>query len=213
MATVSDSGRLIREGAAAFGVQLDDDQLAKLDRHLTLLRKWNQAINLTAILSPEEMVEKHVIDSLAVARLVPRGTLLDAGSGGGFPGVPIRIARPDLEVLLVDSVQKKVAFLKNLLAELRLGGIRAQAVRLGGDPSEEGLPRVHGAIARAFAAPAAWLALAEPYILPGGAVLCMLGPRDEAAADQGELTLERDLAYKLPFSGSQRRVLVYRRRP
>jgi 16S rRNA (guanine527-N7)-methyltransferase len=204
---------LIRRGATALGLELEEEQLQKLERHLVLLAKWNKTINLTAITSPEEMVEKHIVDSLAIARFVPRGTLLDAGSGAGFPGVPIRVARPDVDVILVDSVQKKVAFLKNLLAELRLGGIRAQAVRLGGDPAAEGLPGVHGAVARAFAAPAAWLKLAEPYVLPGGAVLCMLGPRDEAVQGRGELTLESDLAYSLPFSGAQRRVLLYRRRP
>lgn len=204
---------LIRRGATALGLELEDEQLQKLERHLVLLAKWNKTINLTAITSQEEMVEKHIIDSLAVARLVPRGTLLDAGSGAGFPGVPIRIARPDVDVILVDSVQKKVAFLKNLLADLRLGGIRAQAVRLGGDPAAESLPRVHGAVARAFAPPATWLRLAEPYVLPGGLVLCMLGPRDPAVPNQGKLTLESDLAYRLPFSGAQRRVLLYRRRP
>ncbi|GAC1599156.1 MAG: hypothetical protein NVS4B10_10200 [Myxococcales bacterium] len=172
---------LIREGSRALGVQLDEQQLQQLDRQLALLVRWNKAINLTAITAPEEMVEKHVLDSLAVAPLVPRGTLLDAGSGAGFPGVPIRVARPDVEVLLVDSVQKKVAFLKTLLAELRLGEIRAHALRLAGDPAAEGLPRVHGAVARAFSALAPWLALAEPYLLPGGLVLCMLGPRDERA--------------------------------
>jgi 16S rRNA (guanine527-N7)-methyltransferase len=213
MGQAAASLELIRKGAAALGLELGEEQLQKLERHLALLAKWNKTINLTAITSPEEMVEKHIVDSLAVAQLVPRGTLLDAGSGAGFPGVPIRIARPDVEVILVDSVQKKVAFLKNLLAELRLGSIRAQAVRLGGDPPAEGLPRVHGAVARAFAAPAAWLQLAEPYVLPGGLVLCMLGPRDEVVPNQGELTLERDHAYTLPFSGARRRVLLYRRRP
>ena len=213
MERASASLELIRRGATALGLELGEEQLQNLERHLILLGKWNKVINLTAITSPEEMVEKHIIDSLAVAKLVPRGTLLDAGSGAGFPGVPIRVARPDVEVILVDSVQKKVAFLKNLLAELRLGNIRAQAVRLGGDPPAEGLPRVQGAVARAFAAPASWLRLAEPYVLPGGLVLCMLGPRDDVVPNQGALTLERDLAYNLPFSGAQRRVLLYRRRP
>lgn len=203
----------LRAGALAVGVELDDEQLQKLERHLALLLKWNKTVNLTAITSVEEMVEKHVVDSLAIANLVPRGTLLDAGSGAGFPGVPIRVARADVEVILVDSLQKKVSFLKNLLAELRLGGIRAQAVRLAGDPAGEGLPRVHGAVARAFSAPEPWLRLAEPYVLPGGLVLCMLGVRDQGPKAQGELTLEHEVAYQLPFSGAQRRALVYRRRP
>jgi 16S rRNA (guanine527-N7)-methyltransferase len=200
---------LLARGAEAMGVRLDADQLHLLDRHIALLLKWNRSINLTAITDPAEVVEKHVLDSLAVAPFVPRGTLLDAGSGGGFPGLPLRIVHPELEVFLVDSVQKKVAFLKSVLAELRLPNVRALAVRLEGKPAEEGLPRVNGAIARAFAGPRPWLQLASQYVLPGGLVLCMLGPSDEAPAAEAGLELVRELAYKLPFSGAQRRLLLY----
>jgi 16S rRNA (guanine527-N7)-methyltransferase len=163
-------------------------------------------------MDPAEVIEKHVLDSLALAPLVPKGTLLDAGTGAGFPGLPIRIARPDIEVVLVDSVQKKVAFLKNVLAEMRLPGTRAVAVRLEGDPAEEGLPRVNSAVSRALASPAEWLALAEPYVLPGGLAFCMLGPSDPAPPSNRQLELQRELAYKLPFSQAQRRIVVYRRR-
>ena len=204
---------LLARGAEAMGVRLDGDQLHLLDRHIALLLKWNRSINLTAITDPAEVVEKHVLDSLAVAPFVPRGTLLDAGSGAGFPGLPLRIVRPDLEVFLVDSVQKKVAFLKSVLAELRLPNVRALAVRLEGKPAEEGLPRVNGAVARAFAGPRPWLQLASEYVLPGGLVLCMLGPRDEAPPAEAGLELVRELAYKLPFSGAHRRLLLYECRP
>jgi 16S rRNA (guanine527-N7)-methyltransferase len=202
----------LRQGAREIGLQLASDQVAALARHVDLLLKWNKSVNLTAITDPAEVVEKHVIDSLALAPLVPKGTLLDAGTGGGFPGFPVRIARPDLEVVLADSVQKKVAFLKNLLAEMRLPGVRAVAVRLEGEPAEEGLPRVNAAVSRAFAEPAEWLALAQPYVLPGGLAFCMLGPADRIPQSHGELVLERELAYRLPFSRAQRRIGVYRRR-
>jgi 16S rRNA (guanine527-N7)-methyltransferase len=201
----------LREGARSIGLNLAPDQVAALARHVDLLLKWNRSVNLTAITDPAEVIEKHVLDSLALAPLVPKGTLLDAGTGGGFPGLPIRIARPDVEVALVDSVQKKVAFLKNLLAEMRLPGVRAVAVRLQGDPGAEGLPRVNSAVARAFASPAEWLSLATPYVLPGGLAFCMLGPSDPAPESRGELVLQRELAYKLPFSQAQRRIAVYRR--
>ena len=143
--------RLIEEGAGAIGVRLARDQVALLARHVDLLLRWNRSINLTAITDPAEVVEKHVLDSLALVPLLPAGTLLDAGSGAGFPGIPLRIARPETEVVLVDSVQKKVAFLKSVIAELRLSGTRAVAVRLRGDPGEEHLPRVHAAVSRALA--------------------------------------------------------------
>jgi 16S rRNA (guanine527-N7)-methyltransferase len=142
--------------------------------------------------------------------VLPSGSLLDAGTGAGFPGIPAAIARPDLEVALVDSVQKKVAFLKSALAELRLPKARAYAVRLEGNPSREELPRVHAAVARAFAAPADWLRLAQQYVLPGGVAICMLGPSDEIPEKVEDLALHQELRYALPYSGAQRRLAIYK---
>ncbi|HUJ25175.1 MAG TPA: 16S rRNA (guanine(527)-N(7))-methyltransferase RsmG [Myxococcales bacterium] len=200
----------IEEGAAGMGVRLSQEQLKLLGRHVDLLLKWNKSINLTAITEPEEIVEKHVLDSLAVVPVVPSGSLLDAGTGAGFPGIPVAIARPDLEVVLVDSVQKKVAFLKSALAELRLPRVKAYAVRLEGNPSREELPRVHAAVSRAYASPREWLPLAEQYVLPAGVAICMLGPSDEVPERVGELVLQQQLGYALPFSGAQRRLAIYK---
>lgn len=200
----------IAEGAAQMGLSLSPEQLKLLGRHVDLLLKWNKSINLTAITDPDEVVEKHVLDSLAVVPVLPSGSLLDAGTGGGFPGIPVAIAKPELEVTLVDSVQKKVAFLKSALAELRLPKVRAYAARLEGNPSREDLPRVHAAVARAFAAPAQWLTLAEQYVLPGGVAICMLGPTDEVPDRVGDLALQEQLSYVLPYSGSQRRLAIYK---
>lgn len=200
----------IEEGAAGMGLRLGPEQLKMLGRHVDLLLKWNKSINLTAITDPDEVVEKHVLDSLAVVAVLPSGSLLDAGSGAGFPGIPAAIARPDLEVTLVDSVQKKVAFLKNTLAELRLPKVKALAVRLQGDPAEEELQRVHAAVSRAFAAPLEWLTLAEQYVLPGGVAICMLGPSEEVPEQVGGLKLQETLRYQLPYSKAQRRLAIYK---
>ena len=200
----------IVDGAQAMGLELSGEQVKLLGRHVDLLLKWNKSINLTAITDPLEVVEKHVLDSLAVVGVLPRGSLLDAGSGGGFPGIPAAIARPDLEVLLVDSVQKKVAFLKNAIAELRLPKVRALALRLEGDPAKEEVARVHAAVARAYAAPHAWLALADHYVLPGGVAICMMGPAEEAPDRVGELQLREVLQYQLPITSAQRRLAIYR---
>ncbi len=204
--------RLLEQGVAAVGLRLDPGQLIALGRHVDLLLKWNKSINLTAITDPAEVVEKHVIDSLAVAPLLPAGSLLDAGSGGGFPGLCVAIARADIEVVMVDSVQKKVAFLKSVLAELRIPRLRALAVRLQGNPGAEGLVRVNAAVARAFSSPEEWLTLAQHYLLPGGVALCMLGPADSTPERVGEMDHHRELAYRLPFSNAQRRIAIYRRR-
>jgi 16S rRNA (guanine527-N7)-methyltransferase len=201
---------LIEEGAGQIGLRLDVEQIRTLGRHVDVLLKWNKSINLTAITDPKEIVEKHLIDSLALVPLITGSSLLDAGSGGGFPGIPIAVARPNLEVVLVDSVQKKVAFLKNALTELRLPKVRAVAVRLEGNPSREELPRVHTAVARAFAGPRDWLPLAANYVLPGGSAFCMLGPAEEAPEQIGDLNLQRELRYQLPFSKAERRLAIYK---
>jgi 16S rRNA (guanine527-N7)-methyltransferase len=200
----------IGEGAAQMGVRLGPEQLKQLGRHVDLMLKWNKSINLTAITDPAEVAEKHVLDSLAVVPVLPAGSLLDAGSGAGFPGIPAAVARPELEVALVDSVQKKVAFLKSALAELRLPNAKAYAVRLEGNPSKEELPRVHAAVARACAAPQEWLQLAQHYVLPGGVAICMLGPAEDAPPRVGDLTLKQQLGYTLPFSKAQRRLAIYK---
>ena len=201
----------IEEGAAQMGVRLGPEQLKQLGRHVDLMMKWNKSVNLTAITDPAEVAEKHVLDSLAVVPVLPAGSLLDAGTGAGFPGIPAAIAKPDLDVALVDSVQKKVAFLKSALAELRLPRVRAYAVRLEGNPSKEELPRVHAAVARAYLPPQEWLQLAQHYVLPGGVVICMLGPAEEPPQTVGDLALKQQLRYTLPFSKSQRRLAIYRR--
>jgi 16S rRNA (guanine527-N7)-methyltransferase len=207
-----DGARLkkLGEAAAQMGVRLGTDQLKQLGRHVEMLLKWNKSINLTAITDLDEVLEKHVLDSLAIVPTLPLGSLLDAGAGAGFPGIPAAIARPDLEVTLVESVQKKVAFLKSVLAELRLPKVKAHAVRLEGNPSREELPRVHAAVARAFAAPKEWLRLAQHYVLPGGVALCMLGPSDEIPEAVDDLALKQELRYALPLSGAQRRLAIYK---
>jgi 16S rRNA (guanine527-N7)-methyltransferase len=202
----------IAEGARRMAVSLEPAAIALLGRHVDLLLKWNRSINLTAITDPEEVVEKHVLDSLAVAPSIPPGSidLLDAGSGGGFPGIPLAVARPDLKVVMVDSVQKKVGFLKNALADLKLPNAKAISLRLGGRPDEEGVGLVSVAVARAYAAPADWLDLAQSYLRAGGVALCMLGPTEAIPEQVGRLRLDRTLAYQLPFSQARRRLAIYR---
>src|SRR5437868_14893951 len=105
-----DAGQLrkIEEGASGMGLRLGPEQLKLLGRHVDLMLKWNKSINLTAITDPDEVIEKHVLDSLAVVPVLPSGSLLDAGSGAGFPGIPAASARPDLEVCRAGSAPNQV---------------------------------------------------------------------------------------------------------
>ena len=200
------------EGSGALGCELTPEQAAKLLQFQSLLLDWNRKVNLTAITAPLEVVEKHLIDSLAAAELlVEPAEVIDLGAGGGFPAIPLAIVRPQSRFVLVDAVGKKVGFLKAAIASLGLGNCRAIHARAEGSPAKEQLPVVDVAICRAFMALPEWLRLAPAYVKPGGRVLAMLGPeaqRGTAGEGVSELSWKD---YVLPFSGAKRGLAEFRR--
>jgi 16S rRNA (guanine527-N7)-methyltransferase len=108
------------------GLAIGNGQAVQLIRYLAHLIEWNKTINLTAIIDPREIIIKHFVDSLAalVATDFPeQAVVLDVGSGGGFPGIPLKIMRPDLQLVLVEPVQKKCSFLNSVIGLLTLRGI------------------------------------------------------------------------------------------
>jgi len=120
----------IKEKLSAFLPDITDLQETMLIKYLDLLLDYNSRINLTAITSREEAVTKHLSDSLAAISLLPYGaSLLDIGSGGGCPALPLKIVRPDLDLTMTDSVGKKVRFLNTAVSELGLQNARALQVR------------------------------------------------------------------------------------
>ncbi len=205
----------LQQGCQALGVGVGEDVPAKLFRLMNELLKWNAKVNLTAITAPEEVLEKHFLDSLAVLPEVEgAASLLDLGAGAGFPGIPLKLARPALTVTLVDAVGKKVGFLKAAIATLGLKDARGLHARAEGKPEDEGIPRAELLIARAFMDLPDWLNLAPAYLLPGGRVVAMLGkaqPDEElhARAAERQLRLISARQYRLPFSGAERQVAVF----
>lgn len=109
---------MLRQGASAYGVVLDDKALQRFDTYAEILTEWNSFMNLTAIKEPDEIVQKHFVDSLSLLSAVeiPKGaSLIDVGTGAGFPGVPLLIARNDLKVTLLDSTNKRLEFIRAVL--------------------------------------------------------------------------------------------------
>ncbi len=207
----------LREGCRVLGVEVGEGVPAQLFRMMGELLKWNAKVNLTAITAPEEVLEKHFLDSLAVLPEVEgAASMLDVGAGAGFPGLPLRVARPGLAVTLVDTVGKKVSYLKAVIAGMGLTGAKGVHARAEGQPEAEGLPRAERVICRAFMDLPDWLKLAPAYLAPGGRVVAMLGkaqPDAELqarAAEQG-LKVVSARAYRLPFSGAERQVAVFAR--
>ena len=171
-------------GVAALGVDVDPAAQAKLLAYLALLDKWNRTYNLTAIREPARMLTQHLLDALAVLPHLPQASelrVLDVGSGGGVPGIPLAIARPHWRVTLLDSNRKKVAFLRQAAAELALANVEVVASRAEAYAPEV---RFDVAISRAVTDLAAFAKVAMPRVRPGGCIVAMKGvyPREELAA-------------------------------
>jgi 16S rRNA (guanine527-N7)-methyltransferase len=158
-------------GARSFGVVLDPAAMARFGRYLELLREWNRRINLTAVDTPVEVIDRHFLDSLAVAPLLADArTLVDVGAGAGFPGAVLAIALPGLQVIAVEATHKKVAFLQTLRRELDLS-LEPLCTR---DDTLRGTGRTFdAAISRATWEPGEWLAHGAPLVGPGGLLIAM----------------------------------------
>ncbi len=118
----------LREDALLFGVSLSDEQLSQFYRYYELLIEWNEKMNLTAITDFDEVMKKHFLDSLSIGRILKQdsdASILDIGTGAGFPGIPIKIAFPNTEITLMDSLNKRVNFLQEVINTLGLEKIEA----------------------------------------------------------------------------------------
>lgn len=155
---------LIEQGAAEMGLALPPGAAGRLDRFLTLLKKWNRAQNLTAITEPRAMVAGHVLDSLAGLPWVEGMRVLDVGSGAGLPGIPLAIAVPDREHVLLDSRRKRVQFLLYAKRELGLDNVSVVEARIEKYRPEGNFGTL---TARAFAALPALADAAAPFIKTG----------------------------------------------
>lgn len=173
---------LERLGVAADGVTLD-----RLARYHALLTEWNARIDLTAVLDPEEMVDRHYLDSAAplALGLIPQGArVIDVGTGAGLPGIPLCILRPDLRVTLLDAQRKRVTFLQAAIEALDLP---AQAVHMRAEDAardEAHREAYDVAVSRAVAATPTLLELTLPFVRVGGRAIAWKGPGLQAELEQ-----------------------------
>ena len=155
--------------AAAFEVEVDDLLAQRLDIYARLLVEWNEKMNLTAITEPNAIVIKHFVDSLTVA-------LVDVGTGAGFPGVPLALYRDDIQLTLLDSLNKRLLFLKEVCTALGLPAtlVHARAEEAGRQPAYR--ERFDVATARAVAALPTLCEYCLPLVKPHGRFIAMKGP-------------------------------------
>ncbi|MCU0939063.1 MAG: 16S rRNA (guanine(527)-N(7))-methyltransferase RsmG [Burkholderiaceae bacterium] len=208
--------RALAAGASALGLALTDAQIRALSSFGELLARWNRVYNLTAIRVGERMLTHHLLDSLSlVAPLQTVGArspqaplrVLDVGSGGGLPGIPLAIACPHVQVTLVDTVQKKTAFLTQAALELRLTNVRVLHARV------ENLSGQFDVItSRAFAALADFVAWTRHLLAPGGCWLAMKGRLDpaELAVLPPSVSVFTSLPLAVPGLAEERHLLEIR---
>ncbi len=211
---------LIPDFAAAAGICLSDAQAALCGRHAELMLRWNLRLNLTRITDAGQIVVKHILDSLLPARFLPHcGQALDVGTGAGFPGVPLRIAGPGLDMTLLDASRKKVSFLSVVAADLRLHGLRAMHGRWEELARQEHFSQKFQLITmRAVRLePAHLTGLAARMLASGGVFAWWAGPEPEkgesAIAESAfpGLHFEGALSYTLPGIARPRSVWVWKK--
>jgi len=168
---------LIYEGAKDFDIQVDKRKIEKFAIHALELMKWNQKTNLTSITDPFEVAVKHFLDSIVPVKIIPsNASLLDIGSGGGFPGIPLKIILPSLSVTLIDASRKKVSFLKHIIRILELKNIDALQIRAEEFANKPGVAKKFNVIiSRAFSSMTTFALTALPFLKKEGAIIAMRG--------------------------------------
>ena len=187
--------RRLCEGAAQLGVELDEPLVGRFGRLLDLLLEWNRKINLTAITEPHDVVERHFLDSLALVRLLGSAeTLVDVGSGAGFPGAVLALVRPALRVISVESIRKKVAFQQTIRIQLA-PNFEAICSRVE-DVIAQGR-RFDVAVSRATFDPDDWVALGSALVAPCGLLVAMRTEEQRAPTAPAGFLEEAVIEYRV----------------
>lgn len=194
-------------GIAALGLSLPEGAEATLLAYLALLDKWNRVYNLTAVREAERMVSHHLLDSLAAVPHFQGETVLDVGSGGGLPGIPLAIARPELQVTLIDSIAKKTAFLLQAKAELGLANLAVVTGRVEAYRPAAGFDVI---TSRAFSDLKEFVTLTRHLLNPGGRWLAMKGlmPHEEIASLPDWVRVSANTELTVPGLEAARHLIV-----
>ncbi len=200
----------LERGLATLGIALPEAAQCKLLAYVALLQKWNKTFALTALRDPAKAVSHHLLDSLAVLPYVTQDSLLDVGSGGGQPGIPLAIARPDLAVTLLDSNSKKTAFLQQAVIELELKNV---AVHCGRVEQYRPPEKFAGIVSRAFSELADFVTLSAALLAPEGRWLALKGvrPDDEIARLPESAAVDAVHRLAVPGVEGERHLVVLRK--
>ncbi|TXS92663.1 16S rRNA (guanine(527)-N(7))-methyltransferase RsmG [Parahaliea aestuarii] len=197
----------LEAGCERLELSLDKRQLQQLCDYLGLLAKWNKAYNLTAVRDPADMVRKHLLDSLAIAPLVSGERLIDVGTGGGLPGVPLAIVFAEREIHLLDSNSKKTRFLFQVKTALGLDNMAVHHARV---ESHRPAAPFEAVLSRAFASLGDMVTGCRHLLAPGGQFLAMKGqyPEAELEAVAGQCDIRAVTPVAVPGLAEQRHLVA-----
>lgn len=177
-----DLNQLLIDGVSHFGTKINQTQVKQFTLYMELLKEWNKKINLTAIEDNKEIIIKHFIDSLSILPYVQnkKQKLIDVGTGAGFPGIPLKIVNSDIDVTLLDSLDKRIKFLTEVITSTKVEGIRA----IHGRAEDMGISSIHRekydiAVARAVANLPVLLEYCLPFVKVNGYFIAMKGSNTE----------------------------------
>ncbi len=211
---------ILKEGSQEYGIELSDVQADKFINYAELLKDWNTRINLTAIEEDKDIIIKHFIDSLTIAPYLTKGglSIIDVGTGAGFPGIPLKIVIDNLKVTLLDSLDKRIKFLNEVINTTQLKDINAvhgRAEDFGANP--EYREKFDISTARAVAALPVLLEYCLPFVKIGGTFIAMKGNNIEELKDSkkalsilgGEIEEVKEIS--LPFGEMRRNIITVRK--
>ena len=202
----------LKQGSQKLGLDLSEEVLNLLLKYQDALVLWNKAYNLPAIRDPKEMLVKHLLDSLSILKDLPKGRLLDIGTGGGMPGMIIALCQPERQCVLLDSNGKKIRFLKQFIADLKLTNVIAVQTRVENEDSIHDLGQFDVITSRAFASLTDFINASKPYMHQDSIIASMKGlvPHDEVEAFKNEFSCDI-IALKVPRLDEQRHLLLLKR--
>ena len=211
----------IEKKSSKIDINLDNEICNKLYNYMNLLLEWNEKINLTAITDEKEIILKHFIDSFTINKFINSGDkMLDIGTGAGFPGLPIKIIRPEVDVFLMDSLNKRINFLNEVIESLQLKNIEAFHSRAEEMAKNNKFREKFDVVtSRAVAKLNILLEYMLPYTKIDGKCLCMKGPNIEEEIKEAEKALkilggeiEKIEKIILPDSNIERNIIIIRKK-
>jgi 16S rRNA (guanine527-N7)-methyltransferase len=201
----------LEEGVKALRLDLSPDTQQKLIDYVALIEKWNRTYNLTAVREPEKMLAHHILDSLSVmSHVAAATTIADVGSGAGLPGIPLALALPQVRVTLIESSQKKAAFLNQAVMELGIANATVANARVETSGAQQ---RFQCVISRAFSDLAEFVSLAGRICANDGFLAAMKGvhPYEELAQLPAGYRVREVVSLDVPGLGAERHLVLIER--